>query len=60
MQSYELVVSPDSKNIAKELNNYTYSDKGSNLFIDDYNHAIDGIRYIVSFHLMNSSKIEIR
>ena len=60
MQSYELVLESNSSNIAKELNNYAYADKGSNLFIDDYNHAIDGIRYIVSFHLMGSSKIEVR
>lgn len=47
MQDYELIVDPDSTNIAKEFNNYIYSDKKSNLYVDDYNHAIDGIRYIV-------------
>jgi phage terminase large subunit len=53
MQDYELIVSPDSTNIAKELNNYVYADKGSKLYVDNYNHAIDGIRYNVIYHLDN-------
>ena len=60
IQDYKLIVDSDSKNIAIELNNYVYKDKGSGLVIDDYNHALDALRYIASFHLMNSSKIEIR
>ena len=53
MQDYELIVSPESTNIAKELNNYVYADKGSKLYVDSYNHAIDGIRYNVIYHLDN-------
>jgi phage terminase large subunit len=53
MQDYELIVTPESTNIAKELNNYAYQDKGSKLYIDNYNHAIDGIRYNVIYHLDN-------
>jgi len=53
MQDYELIVSPESTNIAKELNNYVYSDKGSKLYVDNWNHAIDGIRYNVIYHLDN-------
>jgi|TARA_R110002074_G_scaffold53615_12_gene134398 phage terminase large subunit len=53
MQDYELIVSPESTNIAKELNNYIYSDKSSKLYVDSYNHAIDGIRYNVIYHLDN-------
>jgi phage terminase large subunit len=53
MQDYQLVVSPESTNIAKELNNYVYADKGSKLYVDNYNHAIDGIRYNVIYHLDN-------
>ena len=41
------------ENIAKELNNYVYADKGSKLYVDNYNHAIDGIRYNVIYHLDN-------
>ena len=53
MQDYHLVVSPESTNIAKELNNYIFSDKASKLYVDNYNHAIDGIRYNVIYHLDN-------
>jgi phage terminase large subunit len=53
MQDYELVVTPESTNIAKELNNYVYSDKGSKLYHDSFNHSIDGIRYNVIYHLDN-------
>jgi len=53
MQDYQIIVEPNSKNIAKELNNYQYSDKGSKLYVDDYNHAIDGIRYNIIHHLDN-------
>ena len=53
MQDYHLVVSPESTNIAKELNNYVYSDKGSKLYVDSYNHSIDGIRYNIIYHLDN-------
>lgn len=60
MQDYEIVVEPSSTDIAKELNNYIYADKGSKLYVDDYNHAIDAIRYNVFYHLGRSFKIEIR
>jgi len=53
MQDYELIITPESTNIAKELNNYIYADKGSKLYVDNYNHAIDGVRYNVIFHLDN-------
>lgn len=49
MQDFELIV--EGENIAKELNNYSYKDKGSQLYIDDYNHLIDAIRYNVIYHL---------
>ena len=53
MQDYELIITPESTNIAKELNNYVYADKGSKLYVDNYNHAIDGVRYNVIYHLDN-------
>tara|TARA_R100001460_G_scaffold107905_2_gene157521 strand:- start:4411 stop:5454 length:1044 start_codon:yes stop_codon:yes gene_type:complete len=53
MQDFHLVVSPESTNIAKELNNYIFSDKSSKLYVDAYNHAIDGVRYNVIYHLDN-------
>lgn len=60
MQDYEIIVDPDSVNVAKELNNYAYSDKASSLFIDAYNHAIDAIRYNVFYNLSGPSKPDIR
>ncbi len=53
MQDYELILSPESIDIAKELNNYVYADKSSKLYVDNFNHAIDGIRYNVTHHLDN-------
>lgn len=62
MQDYELIITPESVNIAKELNNYAYSDKKSGLFVDNWNHAIDAIRYNVFYHLSNPGrgKFDIR
>jgi len=48
MQDYEIIVTPESHNIKKELNNYAWHDKKSNTPQDNYNHAIDAIRYAFS------------
>ena len=56
MQGFKIIVEPNSSNIAKELNNYVYLDKGTKLYVDDYNHAIDGIRYNVIYHLDNPNR----
>ena len=42
MLDYKIVISKESTNLAKELNNYTYLDKGSKLYIDDWNHCFVG------------------
>jgi len=60
MQDYKLIVSHDSTDIAKELNNYVYADKQSKLFVDDFNHAIDAIRYNVFYHLSKGQAPAIR
>lgn len=62
MQDYTIIVDNESKNIAKELNNYVYSDRASSLFVDNWNHALDAIRYNVFFHLSNPhrGKFDIR
>jgi len=60
MQDFEIIVETNSQNIAKEFNNYVYLDKGSKLYLDKYNHAIDGIRYNVIYHLGRSFGITIR
>jgi len=56
MLGYEIIVEPNSFNIAKELNNYVYADKGSKLYVDDFNHAIDGSRYNIIYHLDNPNR----
>ena len=47
MQDYKIVVTPNSLNLQKELNNYAWSDKKAGIPIDEYNHLIDAIRYVV-------------
>jgi phage terminase large subunit len=56
LQDYELIISPESINIIKELNNYCWLEKKSNTPIDDFNHAIDAIRYAVYYQLANPNK----
>ena len=56
MLDFDIIVDTDSSNIAKEFNNYAYLNKGSKLYIDDFNHAIDAIRYNVTYHLDNPNK----
>lgn len=46
MQDYRIVITHDSHNTQKEFRNYVWLDAGSKLVIDDFNHAIDAIRYI--------------
>jgi phage terminase large subunit len=56
MLDYDIIVDESSSNIAKEFNNYAYLNKGSKLYIDSFNHAIDAIRYNVTYHLDNPNK----
>ena len=56
MQDYQIIVEENSTNIAKEFNNYVYVNKESKLYIDDWNHIIDAIRYNVIFHLDNPNR----
>lgn len=53
MQDFEIIVEQNSHDIAKELNNYVYLNRVGKLYIDAYNHSIDGIRYNVIHHLDN-------
>lgn len=53
MQDFEIIVEQNSHDIAKEFNNYVYLNRVGKLYIDAYNHAIDGIRYNVIHHLDN-------
>ena len=56
LQDYDLVVSPDSTNLIKELNNYCWLERKSNTPIDKYNHLIDAVRYAVGYQLQNPNR----
>jgi len=56
MQDYDLIVDPESTELIKELNNYSWMEKKSSTPIDDYNHAIDAIRYAVTYQLENPNR----
>ena len=56
LQDYDLVVSPDSTNLIKELNNYRWLERKSNTPVDAYNHLIDAIRYSVGYQLQNPNR----
>lgn len=58
MQDYELIV--EGENIGKELNNYVYTDKGSKLFLDAWNHILDAARYNISYNLTGGFAHDIR
>ncbi len=45
MQGYEIIITENSYNLAKELNNYIWNDKRAGIPIDDFNHLIDAARY---------------
>ena len=47
LQDWLIVVEQNSTNIIKELNNYVWQDKKSNTPIDDYNHTLDPIGYVL-------------
>lgn len=48
IQDYDLIVTAESTNLIKELNNYAWNDKKSETPIDAYNHICDGLRYAVT------------
>jgi phage terminase large subunit len=47
MQNYKIVVSECSAALVRELNNYTWHSRKGGVPIDDWNHAIDAVRYVV-------------
>ena len=56
LQDYDIVVSPASTNLIKELNNYRWLEKKSNTPVDNWNHLIDAVRYAVGFQLQNPNR----
>jgi len=56
LQDYDLIIDPNSIELHKELNNYSWLDKKSNTPIDNFNHAIDPVRYAVTYQLENPNR----
>ena len=59
LKNYKLIVDPKSKNLVTELNEYCWRKdyKEGEKAIDDYNHLIDALRYIVTYR-HNNKKIK--
>ena len=53
LQDYDLVITEDSTDLIKEFNNYCWLEKKSQTPVDNFNHAIDALRYAVSYQLQN-------
>ena len=45
IREYEIIVSPHSHNLEKELNSWIWLDKKGEIPLDDFNHLIDAARY---------------
>jgi len=58
LQDFDLIIDPESTDLIKELNNYSWLEKKSNTPIDKFNHAIDALRYAVSYQLENAHRGE--
>jgi len=56
IQDYDLIVSEDSVNLIKELNNYCWLEKKSKTPQDKFNHLLDGLRYAVTYQLQNPNR----
>jgi len=56
LQDYDLIVDEDSVDLIKELNNYCWLSQKSKTPIDKWNHALDAIRYAISYQLENPNK----
>ena len=53
---YQIIVTNNSVNLAKEFNNYSYSSRKAGLFNDNFNHGIDALRYNIFYHLTNPNR----
>lgn len=56
IQDYDLVIDESSTDLIKELNNYAWLEKKSETPIDKFNHAIDALRYAVTYQLVNPNR----
>lgn len=63
IQGYEIIVHPSCVNVLTEISNYTWDeDKFGNKInkpIDDFNHAMDAMRYGIEPHIRGIAKINL-
>lgn len=60
MQDFQIIITPRSTNLKKELNNYVWNDKKASVPVDDWNHLIDGSRYGAVRLLQKSGGVRVR
>jgi phage terminase large subunit len=51
IQDYDMIIDESSIDLIKELNNYCWLEKKSETPIDKYNHALDALRYAVTYQI---------
>ncbi len=56
LRDFEMIIDENSIDLIKELNNYSWLERKSQTPIDKYNHALDALRYAVSYQLSNPNK----
>lgn len=56
MQSYEIIITEDSHNLAKELSNYVWQDKRGAVPMPGMDHLIDALRYAFMKHISGARK----
>ena len=59
IQDYDLVIDSDSTDLIKECNNYVWLERKSQTPIDNYNHALDALRYAVTYQLQSGGEYYI-
>ena len=51
LRDYELIIDPESSNLIKELNNFTWNDKKAGVPNSGYDHLLDALRYVAFMEL---------
>jgi phage terminase large subunit len=60
MQDYQIVITPTSHNLRKELSNYIWNDKKAGIPVDAFNHCIDPLRYSTMYLTKHKTSTGIR
>ena len=59
IQDYDLIIDAESTDLIKELNNYVWLERKSQTPVDNYNHALDALRYAVTYQLQSGGEYYI-